>query len=285
MTFTDILILAGISAVSFVLSFFGAAVGLILGHLRLPLLVYYLDSPTAGASTNLAVSGLGALAGTYRHAREGRVSLYVLALMGIPSAIGAALSVLFFIEIERFWAHLVIGTVLTVTGFNLIRARPPEGTERLEMPTGLRMLSEIIIGLLLGALAAVTGLMLGSLRLPMMIRLLKIDPRVAVGSNMAVGFLTAAVGATTSWLAGGGLHLVTLAIVAPATILGGHFGAHLTGRFRKETLQRLVGWTIAITGIVMIGQAFWKMLRTRDFEPLPQQAQVQRVVPRQGFPA
>jgi hypothetical protein len=52
----------------------GAAVGLVLGHLRLPLLVAHLGSPGAGASTHLAVSGLGALAGTARHARAGRSS-------------------------------------------------------------------------------------------------------------------------------------------------------------------------------------------------------------------
>ena len=56
------LALGGIAVLSFLLSFVGAAVGLVLGHLRLPLLVAHLGSPVAGASTNLAVSGLGALA-------------------------------------------------------------------------------------------------------------------------------------------------------------------------------------------------------------------------------
>src|SRR5262245_58018791 len=36
----DALLLAGITVASFVLAFYGAAVGLILGHLRLPLLLY-----------------------------------------------------------------------------------------------------------------------------------------------------------------------------------------------------------------------------------------------------
>lgn len=71
-------ILCAIGVLSFVLSFIGAAVGMVLGHLRLPLFVAFLGSPVTGASTNLAVSGIGALAGAYCHVRGGRVSLTAL---------------------------------------------------------------------------------------------------------------------------------------------------------------------------------------------------------------
>src|SRR5262249_28161322 len=85
---------------------------------------------------------------------------------------------------------------------------------------------------------------------------------VAVGSNMAIGCLTAFSGALTALCLGGGLDLLTLALVAPPTCLGGYLGARLTGRFRKETLQRLVGWTIAATGLLMVGQGAWPAART-----------------------
>ena len=120
----DWLALAGIGVVSFVLSLVGAAVGMVLGHLRLPLLVAYLGSPVAGAATNLAVSGLGALGGTARHARTGRVSLLALALVGVPSAVGAAVGMLLFVKVNRFWAHVSLGTVLLVLGVRMLRAGP-----------------------------------------------------------------------------------------------------------------------------------------------------------------
>src|SRR5205085_10356700 len=75
--------LTGIALASFALSFYGATIGLILGHLRLPMLIYYLPSTAAGMATNLAISGMGALTGSLRHARDGRVSLRLIALMGI----------------------------------------------------------------------------------------------------------------------------------------------------------------------------------------------------------
>jgi uncharacterized membrane protein YfcA len=269
----SVLVLCGIGVLSFFLSVLGATVGLVLGHLRLPLLIAYLGSPVAGASTNLAVSGLGALAGTVRHAREGRVSVRVLAFIGIPSAAGAIAGVLLFIKVNRFWAHLGLGVVLIFMGLNMLRTRSPASDKgELNLPRGWRLLGEVGIGLFLGVLSSVTGLMMSSLRVPMMIRLLRIDPKVAVGSNMAIGFLTAAVGAFTSWRAGGGFDPLALAVVGAPTMLGSYLGALVTGRLRKEAVQRILGWTIAGMGLLMVVQSGWKPTRARDLQPAPETA-------------
>jgi uncharacterized membrane protein YfcA len=242
--------LTAIALASFALSFYGAAFGLILGHLRLPLLIYYLPSTAAGMAVNLAVSGLGALTGAFRHARAKRVSLQLVMLMGIPSVIGAALGALVLVQIDSAWARLIIGGFLLISGANLILSRSPESGP---VPgfRALRLFGEAVLGLLIGFLAAVTGLMLGSVRLPVMIRMLKVDPGVAIGSNMAIGCLTAFAGAASLWPRGESFPLLPLLFIAPPTILGGYLGAHCTGRFRKETLRRLVGGTIALTGLGM----------------------------------
>jgi uncharacterized membrane protein YfcA len=266
------LALLGIGLVSFVLSFLGAAVGLVLGHLRLPLLVAYLGSPVTGASTNLAVSGLGALAGALRHGREGRVSLSVLALVGIPSALGAALGMLLFVKVDRFWAHVGLGLVLLYLGARMARARPaaPPGQGAPARLGARRLLGEVFLGLLLGALAAVTGLMMNSLRMPILVRLLRGDVQTAVGSNMTIGVLTALAGVGTAWASGTGFDLLALAVLAPPTMLGGYLGAVLTGRLRKDTLQRVLGWVIAVLGLLMVVQGLWKGTRPRDYQPAPQ---------------
>jgi uncharacterized membrane protein YfcA len=175
----------------------------------------------AGASTNLAVSGLGALAGTARHARGGRVSVPLLVVMGVPSALGAVVGVVLFVKVNRLWAHVGLGAVLVLMGLNMIRApapdpkqeRAPEEERRGGLPRGTRLLAEVGIGLLLGVLSSVTGLMMSSLRIPMMVRVLRIDPKVAVGSNMAIGFLTALVGAVACQVAGGGFDGLAVAVV------------------------------------------------------------------------
>src|SRR5439155_20387220 len=108
--------------------------------------------------------GTGALAGTWRHLRDGRISWLGLALMGIPSAIGAAVAVRIFVQVNPLWSYLVIGIMLVVSGINLVR-RPATEPAQGAIPWARQVVIEVVLGLGLGALAAITGLMLGSLRL------------------------------------------------------------------------------------------------------------------------
>jgi uncharacterized membrane protein YfcA len=260
-------LLAGIAVLSFVLSFIGAAVGLILGHLRLPVLIAYLGGPGAGAMTNLIISGVGALGGSVRHLRDRHISGLGLALMGIPSAVGAAGAVLIFVQVSPLYSYLVIGAMLVISGINLIRKKPSTGPAA-PISVARRVVTEVVLGLALGALAAITGLMLGSLRLPMMIRYLRMDPKQAVGTNMAVGCMTALVGATTAMLIGPSrLDWLVLAVVVPPTVVGGYYGGWLTGRITKEAVQKTAGWIVAVSGIILLAQGVNGIVRKKIASP------------------
>jgi uncharacterized membrane protein YfcA len=248
--------LTGISVLSFGLAYYGSAVGLILGHLRLPLLVLWTGSPAIGAATNLAISGLGAFAGATSHIRQGTVSWRILALMGIPSALGAFVAAQLFGGLAASWGHFVIGGGLIAMGVHLTRPeRESPGT--FTLPRGLYVAGEIAIGLGLGFVAGILGLMLGSLRLPTMIRVLRIPPAIAVGTNMAIGCLTALVGSVAAFM----LHApdpIALLVVGLPTIAGGYLGARLTSRWQATTLRAAVGWTVAASGLLMIVAALWR---------------------------
>lgn len=255
-----------LALVSFALSFLGAAVGLLLGPLRLPLIVAYLGQAPVAAACNLLISALGAVAGTFRHLRDGRVSWSLLVFMGLPSLLGAlGAAYLFARKVPPAWSLLLIGSMLLLSGFQLIRSASANLASTSSAAPLPNLLLEMFLGLLLGALTAATGLMLGSLRLPMMIRWLRLDPKVAIGSNMAIGCLTGLVGAVTTVLTAPAfpwsqLTAVLLALVPP-TVLGGYLGGWLTGKLRKEIVQQLAGWLIAITGAGMVVQALLPLLR------------------------
>jgi uncharacterized membrane protein YfcA len=249
------------SFLSFALSWLGASIGLILGHLRLPLLIYILDSPILGALSNLIISGFGALGGSIQHYKNKRISSRVLLLIGVPSIIGAILGVWIFIHIPKFWGYLIISIMFIYSGINLI-VGDKEGRSQYHFSKAFLIISQILMGLVLGMLSTVSGLMLGSLRLPLMIKMFNIDTKVAIGSNLVIGCMTAFAGAICSWILIPEKNLLTFystLFIIPPTLLGGYLGAKMTDRFSADKLTFIIGIAVVLMGVFFIAQAFWHL--------------------------
>ena len=121
----DTLILTLVAALSFGLAYIGASVGLVLGQLRLPVLVYWLGSPTVGAGTSLAISAVSALVGAIRHGRDGRVSLRLILTIGAPSAAAAYMTAEYAGGLDPLLIHAAIGVALLVTAWLMLRKPRP----------------------------------------------------------------------------------------------------------------------------------------------------------------
>lgn len=256
----DVLALALIALVSLVLSYVGATVGLVLGQLRVALLTYALASPAVGAATSLAISTAGTLAGAYRHAREGRVRVWLLLTVGGPSALAAYASARYAGLVDPRALKAAIGVTLALTGASMLRpgAAPAEPT-----PVSSRRLAvalEVLVGALLGALSGLVGLLLGSLRLPAMLRLARVPAKVAVGTNMAIGAITGLSAGVATFLEGK-VHWAAFAIVTPLTLVGAHLGARRTGSLDPAALRRWIAYVLLLSAALMLGElayAAWR---------------------------
>lgn len=80
-----------LTVISFGVGIVGGFVGLALGTVRLPVLLFLGMPSTLAAGTNIIVSTASSLFGALRHMREGRVDLRVVLIMGVPSFAGAFL--------------------------------------------------------------------------------------------------------------------------------------------------------------------------------------------------
>lgn len=291
----ELFVLGLVALLSFGLSYLGASVGLVFGQLRLPILVYWLGSPTVGAATSLTISAVAIMVGAARHARGGRVQLRLVATIGIPSAIAAGLSTQVAPRLDPALVKLFIGLTLIITGLVMTwaiirpprRDRPePTTAAALEDDSGTgnaggdasakaspdsssaaasqrgiteerrpHVAAEIGIGTVLGAMSGVVGLLLGTLRLPAMLRL-GVQPAKAVGTNMAIGAVTGVVAGSAALL-DGSVDLWAFAIVTPATMLGAFLGASATGRLDTASLRRLIAWSLLGVGLWMAAEPWW----------------------------
>ena len=254
--------LALLSLLSLAVGVLGGFVGLALGTMRLPALLLMGVNPQFAAGTNILVSALSAVAGGYRHVKEGRIDWGVVLWLGVPSLIGGFLGGFF---AGKFPAGLLIGVAgllvlwQGVEFFGLSRrlaaaasGGDPDGSD--SGASGLTGKSGALAGTggaAIGLLGGGVGLILGSLRLPLMIRILKIDPRRAAGSNLVVGAVLGIFG-----FIGHGIHgevdLPLLLAMALTGMIGSNIGARYTGRVSVRSLVLVLAWVLLVVGVILV---------------------------------
>jgi uncharacterized membrane protein YfcA len=240
-----VLELSVVLAGSFVAGYLGAAIGLVLGTLRLPLVLLVSGDASTAAGTNIAISTASATAGGLGHARAGRVDWRIVAWMAPPSVAGAAAGGLLGHRLPEDVLLGAIAVVLAWNGVDLVvrpfRERPAR--EPKAWPAA-------VFGLVIGLLGGAIGVILGTLRMPALLRAVGLSAHRAVGTNLVVGV---ALG-----LAGFAAHALRLEVdwallaagVAGA-LPGGWLGARTTGRMSDETLRRAIG-----AALLLIAAAF-----------------------------
>lgn len=244
------LVLAGVGIWCFVVALAGGLVGLVLGNIRLPVLLFAAASPAAAGGANIAVSGLAAAAASATHVKAGRVDWRLVAWMAPPSVIGAVVGGVAASTIPADVLRIVIGTALLAFGVDLLRPRiaptpRPAGT-------GPDVRAAVLSGLVIGVLGGLIGLILGSLRMPALIRWVGEEPARAIGTNLVVGIFVGAAG-----LVGhlpGGIDWTLLGVGAAGSIPGALLGSRLTGRLTAAALLRAVGAILLVAGTAAILQ-------------------------------
>jgi uncharacterized protein len=228
---------------SFAAGYLGAAVGLVLGTLRLPAILLLSGDAAAGAGTNVAISAASAASGGYRHAREERVDWRVIAWMGPPSVVGAVAGALLTDKLRTRLLLAAIAAILAWNGVDLlvrpIRARSSERP---------RMAPAVVFGFLIGVLGGAVGVILGTLRMPALLRGVGLTAHRAVGTNLVIGFALGLFAFATHALLGE-IEWDLLGAGVAGALPGAWLGARVTGRLSEELLRRAIG--VALVAIAV----------------------------------
>ena len=246
--------LIAIAVWSFIVSFFGGLVGLVLGNLRLPLVVLFATSPAAGAGANVAISGAAAVTASARHWRGGRISWRLFRWMAPPSLIGAIVGGLVAGVLPERVLLGAISVVVLLGAVEVLRYEKPEGED--ELPSRRSMLvNASLVGFGVGVLGGLVGLILGSMRLPAMVKWAGVSPHAAVGTNTAVGAVVG-LGGLIGHLPSG-IDWAILAVGAAAAIPAAYLGARFTGRLDEHQLLRAMAAVLVVSGLAMAAQAIF----------------------------
>jgi uncharacterized membrane protein YfcA len=221
----------------------------VLGTLRLPLIILLASSPGAAAGTNIGISAASAAAGSVRHARAGRVSWPVVAWMLPPSVAGAFLGGYFGGEVPDQVLLGVASAILVFNGVDLL-VRPFRAAPR----TRLRIAPAVAGGFGIGALGGAIGVILGTMRMPVLLRAVGMTAARAVGTNLVVGFAVGVVG-LAAHAARVEVEWSLLAAGAPAALVGGWFGAKVTGRLSELVLRRAIGGALVVIAVALAVEA------------------------------
>ena len=220
---------------SLVAGYLGAAVGLVLGTLRLPLLLVVAGDPAAAAGTNIAISAAAAASGSVRHARAGRVDWRIVAWMAPPSIAGAVVGALVGSEVPE---RLLLGAVAAVLAWQsvdlLVR---PYRERRRDEP---RAWPAAALGFVIGVVGGALGVILGTLRIPALLGAVGLPAARAVGTNLVVGFALGLAG-FVAHAAKLEVEWDLLAAGLAGALPGAWAGAHLTALLSERTLRRAIG--------------------------------------------
>lgn len=236
-----------VAAWCFLVAVAGGAVGLVLGNIRLPVIVFSAASPAAGAGANIGISGVSALTAAIVHIRAGRIDWPLVAWLTPPSILGAVVGGYVGGKVPKNAFLATIGVFLLLMAVDLLRRREPAPARRMSR------IETVLVGGGIGLLGGFVGLILGSLRLPAMLRMGE-PLAAAIGTNVTVGFFVGAAGVVGHLP--GGVDWTLLAVGSVASVPGALLGARLTGRLPEAQLKLAIAGILVVAGTALLVQAF-----------------------------
>jgi uncharacterized protein len=250
----DVLEIVAVVVWAFGVSLVGGLVGLVLGNLRLPVMLVFASSPSAGAGANVAVSGAAAVAAASRHAQAGRLDWRLFAWMAPASLVGAVVGGLVSGVIPDEPLLIAIGIVVLYGAWEIYRYERPAAADGTDAAFDAKQLwNAAVIGLAVGLLGGFVGLILGSMRLPALVRFAGVSPHAAVGTNAAVGVLVG-VGGLIGHLPSG-VDWELFAAGCAGGVPGAYLGAHFTGRLSERALLNACAAVLVVSGLAILVQA------------------------------
>ena len=244
--------LVGLAVMSLVVGIVGGIVGIALGVVRLPVMTAVGLDPLMAASTNLFVSVLGSVAGSWPAILQNRIVFRVVIVIGIPAIAGSFMGGIYADLVSRMILLLIVALLLVWSSLMMIVRAVAElrnrslsdedgdarsGRGDLNSKTVVR---ESFLGFGIGLMGGAVGLALGVLRMPALVHVLKMKPSLAAGTNLALTILVGTSG-FTGHLISGRVDWLLVSVIGIPAMIGMFVGSRMTGTVDAAKLRLVLG--------------------------------------------
>jgi uncharacterized protein len=260
--------LIGLAIMSLIVGVVGGIVGIALGVVRLPVMTAVGVDPLIAASTNLFVSVLGSLAGSWPAILQNRIVYRVVLVIGIPAIGGSFVGGLYADLVSRTVLLTIVALLLVWSSTMMImravsELRSSESSAEDNDPSVGRgdlnaktITRESFVGFGIGLIGGAVGLALGVLRMPALIHVLKMKPSLAAGTNLALTILVGSSG-FTGHLLRGRVDWMLVAVIGVPAMVGMFAGSKMGGNVDSTKLRLVVGIVLLAVSPLVFFDAFW----------------------------
>jgi len=257
-------LLIALALLSVLIGILSGMVGMSLCVMRLPLMLAFGIDPLITAGTNLAVGVLSGMTGTWPHYRAGRVVLWMVVFMGVPSVAGAYVGGHFSEEAPTWLLLGLVALFLAVSGGSMLWGALRSGAKAGESSDDTaeqgsstersRLIAGGVVGLAIGLVGGAAGAILGTVRVPALVTILKMQPAKAVGTATVLGIL-AGLSGFAGHLLHGHIDWPLLGLLGGTAMVGTFTGARLVGWLNPRHLRLLVGVVVFVMAPVILYEA------------------------------
>jgi hypothetical protein len=234
--------------VCLLIGFFGGLLGIALGAVRLPVMIFLGVEPIIAASTNLLAVIFGSFAGLVPAIRQKRVPIKSSLNIAFPSMIAAFLGGYYAVKIPEIFLIIIISFCLIISGLVMVfyKFQIKEVAD-----ANKSRIKEFFVSIIISYFGGIVGLALGVLRVPAFVYFLKMNIKTAGGINLFLSVLVGISAYLGHSFSGKFDYMLVSCVVIP-TIIGMYFGSKFVRIANQDQLRRLLGIILLILSIVIL---------------------------------
>jgi|TARA_B100001146_G_scaffold225235_1_gene248376 hypothetical protein len=237
-----------LSFLCLLIGFLGGMMGIALGSVRLPIIIFFGFEPIIASSTNLIAVIFGSISGLIPAIKQKRVPIKSSMKIAFPSIIAAFLGGYYAVHFSERFIIITISICLFISGLVLFFNNSYEQEDNLNQGK-LNSIKELFLGIFIAYFGGLIGIALGVLRVPALVYFLKMNIKTAGGVNLLLTVFIGSAAFLGHSFAGVIDYNLIFVVVLP-TMIGMYLGSRKVMDLNQKFLNKFVGIFLVLLSLI-----------------------------------